>query len=206
MTELESLAHADSTRVAAAGRIYADSFPLRQREPFDALTESIRDGEVLAWLKLDNGAPIGIAVVLPFSSVPWDFLEYFAVDGTVRSKGHGSALWTALLDQPEIRRLIFEVEDPDDADDPDERTIRQRRIAFYQRLGAKLVENVEYVVPDVQGTNREQLLLMWYDADRAELDTQTLAELLEALYREGYGLPPDHKLITAAVHSLGERG
>jgi GNAT superfamily N-acetyltransferase len=202
MTELESLAHADPARVAAAGRIYADSFPVRQREPFDTLIESIRTGEILAWVQLDHGSPIGIAVVLRFSSVPWDFLEYFAIDGTVRSKGHGSALWTALLDQPEIRRLIFEVEDPDDTDDPDERRIRQRRIAFYQRQGAKLVEDVEYVVPDVQGTNREQLLLMWYDGDRAELDTQTLAGLVEALYHEGYGLPPDHKLITAALQSL----
>ncbi|MGW7682841.1 GNAT family N-acetyltransferase [Kribbella sp. NPDC054772] len=206
MTELESLAHAGAAAVTAAERIYVDAFPVRQRERFASLLESIRDGEVLGWVQVENGAPIGIAVVLPLESLAWDFLEYFAIDGSIRSKGHGSALWAAMNQRPEIRRLIFEVEDPADAHDTEERTIRERRIAFYRRVGAELVEGVEYVVPDVQGTGDERLLLMWHDPDRVGLDRQTLAEVVTALYVEGYGLSPDHKLLSAALQSLDGRG
>ena len=201
MTDLRSLASANRDQLAAARRIYEDSFPLRQREPFDELITSIQAGDSAGWVQLDSESTIGIAVILPMS-VDWQFLEYFAVDSSIRGKGYGTALWEAMLHEDAVRRLIFEVEDPDDATDPAEREIRRRRIAFYQRLGATLVDHVHYVVPDVIGSRTEPLLLMWHDPTRATLDVPTLVNLLEALYCEGYGLSPDHDLLTAALKSL----
>lgn len=203
MTELRSLAQADHDQLTAARRIYEDSFPLRQREPFDELIASIQLGDSAGWVQLDGESTIGIAVVLPMS-VGWQFLEYFAVDSSVRDKGYGTALWEAMLREDAVRRLIFEVEDPADAPDPAERELRRRRIIFYQRLGATLVEYVHYVVPDVVGAKTEPLLLMWHDPTRTTLDPPTLATLLKSLYVEGYGLPPDHDLLTAALKSLDE--
>ncbi|MET9271213.1 GNAT family N-acetyltransferase [Kribbella sp. NPDC003557] len=202
MTEIRSLVRADADEVDAVRRIYLDSFPERQRERFDDLIGAIRAGDVDGWVQVDGETPVGMAIALRFASVDWYFLEYFAVDGSVRGKGYGTALLASLVEQAGVRRMIFEVEDPNDTTDPDEMAIRRRRIVFYQRLGARLIDGVDYVVPDVTGTGTEPLRLMWFDADGQNLDRATLETLVRALYVEGYGLPPSHTLLAAAVKSL----
>ncbi len=182
MTILKPLVQADEEELEAARQIYIDSFPVRQREPFNDLVASIRAGGQLGWIQVEDGAPIGIAIAMLLESVDWLFLEYFAVE----------------------RR--FEVEDPEDTNDSDERRLRQRRIEFYQRLGAELVGPVEYVVPNLTGPGTEQLLLMVYDAGRTNVGKSVLKRLLEALYREGYGLPKDHQLLVAAQKSVEHLG
>ncbi|MGW6280052.1 GNAT family N-acetyltransferase [Kribbella sp. NPDC055071] len=192
--------------VEAARRIYVDGFPQRQREPFDELLAAVRSGDELGWVQLDNDVPTGIAFARLLTSVDWLFLEYYAIDRSIRSRGYGTALWHSMLDAAPVRRVILEVEEPDEAGDSEERIIRQRRIAFYERLGAELVENVEYVVPDLTGSGTEELRLMWLDPARPKLDRSELRRLLPALYCEGYELPRDHHLLAAALKSLDEEG
>ncbi len=206
MTILKPLVQADEEELEAARQIYIDSFPVRQREPFNDLVASIRAGGQLGWIQVEDGAPIGIAIAMLLESVDWLFLEYFAVERRARGKGYGTDLWAGLLDHGPVQRLVFEVEDPEDTNDSDERRLRQRRIEFYQRLGAELVGPVEYVVPNLTGPGTEQLLLMVYDAGRTNVGKSVLKRLLEALYREGYGLPKDHQLLVAAQKSVEHLG
>jgi GNAT superfamily N-acetyltransferase len=195
--------------VEAARRIYVDGFPQRQREPFDALIESVRTGDELGWVQLDNDVPTGIAFARLLTSVDWLFLEYYAIDRSIRSRGYGTALWHSMLDATPVRRVILEVEEPEEVEEveePHEQPIRERRIRFYERLGAQLIENVEYVVPDLTGSGTEELRLMWFDESRPRLDRAELRRLLPALYCEGYELPRDHHLLAAALKSLDEEG
>jgi GNAT superfamily N-acetyltransferase len=73
------------------------------------------------------------------------FLCYLAVQPGLRSQGTGTQMYQAILS--EIRRqgfkvMLFEVEIPQ-SDDLQEQA--HRRIAFYRRNGAKLLEGIHYM-------------------------------------------------------------
>jgi len=78
------------------------------------------------------------------------YLLYLWVDPARRGAGLGSRIYRGVLDQAratmgEARALTCEVERPDVAQSLTQAQDAVRRIAFYQRLGARLASNVVYV-------------------------------------------------------------
>jgi GNAT superfamily N-acetyltransferase len=76
-------------------------------------------------------------------------LWYFAVDPQRRGQGLGAAIYSSLrsrilAEQPGIRALLYEVQDPAHCDSPEEVRDAHRRIAFYKRCGASQLSGIEY--------------------------------------------------------------
>lgn len=76
-------------------------------------------------------------------------LWYMAVVPGLRSKGIGSRLYQHILQQlgaaqPAAEALLLEVETPELTHTPKERELAVKRIAFYQRNGAKLLRGIDY--------------------------------------------------------------
>lgn len=74
------------------------------------------------------------------------FLWYFAVDPQMRGHGLGSQIYRGVLERlrPQVRALIFDLEDPAEMETPEAAALAERRIAFYRRMGARLLGGVEY--------------------------------------------------------------
>ena len=94
-----------------------------------------------------EGVFVGLAhyVVVAEHNLAW--LWMFAVTPEARNQGLGAAIYADV-----VRRLpagtvamLIEVERPDLAHTDAERRLAERRIAFYRRQGARLLEGVHYV-------------------------------------------------------------
>jgi hypothetical protein len=191
--------------------MYQQAFPPHLRVPFDELSAP---GPVDLMLVATEGAePVGFAAMMLLDRHGWTFLRYYGVAAGRRRGGLGLRFWqqlpAAVTKAGWPARVVFEVEDPREvAADRAEQQVRQGRIAFWQRCGARLLAIGGYVMPDITGlAAHEPMQLMAYDpAGPAELPPDELAALVTALYSLRYGLGPDEPLVAAALASISRRG
>ena len=73
--------------------------------------------------------------------------SFLAVEPAMRAHGIGSQVLRRLCAYYEsAKALIVEVEQPELAEDETDRLQRERRIAFYERAGFKLVPGIDYTI------------------------------------------------------------
>lgn len=182
LVEADELSPAE---LAAVERIYRDAFPEELLAPFPDL---FADRMLVL---LDDDGPAGLALVRDLAGTTWTFLRYYAVGR--RGRGTGSAMWgelTRLLTDEGRTRLVWDVEDPDERGLSENAvTEHRRRIAFYERLGARLLPVREYHPPHDDG-HEPQMRLM--DTVLGAGDRAELRELVEGVYWLRYGSDPDH--------------
>ena len=169
-------------------RIYEASFPESVRAPWDTIAHHRDDEELL--VLVDDG-PVGFALVRYLGDTAYTFVRYFAVDGTRRSQGHGARLLDGLRQHLESRActaLLLDVEAPDT--DPAHAADDQRRIAFYERHGLRLLPVPDYAPPEHGATGEQVALLLMGMAldDGAPLEGDHLAACVHAVYRYRYGV------------------
>jgi GNAT superfamily N-acetyltransferase len=186
--------------VATARQIYEAGFPPAVRAPFAALVD-VRSDERTALMLDQSGDVLGLTLVRDLGDTGWTFLRYFVVTAQRRGQGVGGRLWSALgrdLAERGRRRLLFDVEDPDDPTaDPAEVDQRQRRVRFYQRLGAIDVQ-ATYQPPHhgEPGTTPIPLRLMLADVDSAgrttppDLDVEATEHVLASVLWHRYDIGP----------------
>ncbi len=154
-------------------RIYEASFPLIHQKPFVDLVNGARDESITLLVVrevADNAANgpdrtiTGFATLLRLPSTPTMYLVYFALDEKTRSQGTGSRFFNYMVDQMtrrlDVDALVWEVEAPETTDSKE---IHQRRIRFYERLGAQIVTAaLNYRMFDFEkGEGTIPLRLMW---------------------------------------------
>jgi GNAT superfamily N-acetyltransferase len=198
---LLGLAAAPPGAIVAAREIYEAGFPPAERAAFEELLD-VRGDERMQLLLAggEDGGVLGLALVRDLGDTDWTFLRYFVVAAERRGQGVGGRLWSALCRDLAARgrvRLLLDVEDPDDpAADPHEVLERQRRVRFYQRAGADLIEVDSYAPPHhgQPGTLTMPLRPMGARLDPAggahplELDAGAAAGLIAAVMRFRYGV------------------
>src|SRR3990172_2258374 len=140
------------------------SFPAAERIEFSKLLESTNRGERLTYAIQDARGIRGFAVLRPLSSGGVYLLEYLAVAEHLRAKGLGSMLLRGIVEDLAQRNgvgIIFEVEPPEDGS-PSEKALRMRRMQFYARHGARVIDMAsEYRMPNLSGQGSLKMILMW---------------------------------------------
>lgn len=126
-------------------------------------------------LIIDNNTPVGLINYWDFKT--FRYIEHFAIDNNLRSKGYGQAVITRLKEESK-RPMVLEVEEP-----MDETT--QRRISFYQRQGFVLHKHPYLQPPYREGDSWFPLCLMSYGP--LDMDKQ-YEEIKTTIYREIYGV------------------
>jgi hypothetical protein len=187
--------------------IYDEAFAPGLRVPFAELIEAGHADQM--FVAADGAAPVAFASLRLLGSAQWSFLRYFAVASGRRSQGLGHQFWQ-LLQAPVTAagwpgRIVFEVEDPDEAaDDEPECLLRRRRIDFWTSCGARPLAVPGYVLPDYTGCGMtEPVLLMASAPGPAPACTgDVLRSLVLAIYTERYGLAVNDPLVTQALASI----
>lgn len=187
--------------------LYNTSFPADERTPLDELQRLLDAGSILLHRTTNKtGELLCFSIVYPMSN--FALLSYIASDATKRSSGIGSKHMKRLLEilkskYPEFLGLVLEIESTRQQGlEAADKTARQRRLAFYQRLGAKRLCRT-YVWPSysLKGTYR-LAELMWFDFDPATIDDPHLPGIITELYTKGYGAQPDDPILELVVHQF----
>src|SRR5262249_6545074 len=138
--------------------IYEQAFPQAEREPIENIAASLKtsdpDSQVTRLrVLLDQGLVVGFTFFSSYKEYYLGYLKFIAVRADIRSRGYGPQLLAdALQDlRGDGRRatgwpylgVVLEVERPETADNDQDRQLRERRIQFYQRNGAVLLESMD---------------------------------------------------------------
>ncbi len=160
----------DQKAFAEARVMFWDAFP-SEPEGIDRIERMLRKRARLDFdpllLVAENRASqvIGISFVFYFPELNIGYLQYIASDPKRPSRGIGGALYEAmreLLAARGAQGLLYDVP-PDKAEivaDPASLPINRKRIGFYERYGARVVEGSEWdVVPNSRNENFLTMLM-----------------------------------------------
>lgn len=191
--------------------IYEESFIPGERDDTAVLLARVLSGERDCYLAVDAEHLLGLSVVLPLEGYPIAFLEYLAVATEARNAGIGGRIIACMRQgladaaKSAAAGVLFEVDPPEDADRGSERELRRRRIAFYQRNGAVIVEGaLNYHAPVMVGDGTLPYLLMWLPAvpGTSAPAGSYLKDCVTAIFVQSYELPEDTPLVRRLVAGL----
>lgn len=134
-------------------------FPPSELKPFAMIKKEIVKGEYVCYGLFSEDALLGYAFLAAEntdSGIKNYLLDYFAVVKNERGKGRGSGFIKMLAEEISINGIfICEAENPQYAENDEDRSTRQRRVDFYLRNGfihtgvtARLF-GVEYVILEI---------------------------------------------------------
>lgn len=187
--------------------LYTTAFPADERTPLEELQKLLEAGSILLHRTTNKaGELLCFSIVYPMSN--FALLSYIASDATKRSTGIGSKHMKRLLEilkssYPDFLGLVLEIESTRQVGlEAAEKTGRQRRLAFYQRLGAKRLCRT-YVWPSYSLKGSYRLAeLMWFDFDPATIDDPQLPGIIKELYMKGYGAQEDDPILELVTHQF----
>lgn len=171
------------------GQIREEAFPPAERGAHDTVAR--RDSPWLWTAHSADDGLIGFATALSLPTAGAAYLEYLAVRSSERGSGAGAALLAAVADdlraEPSVRGIALEVEDP--ARTPPDDPLPARRLAFYERWGARPVTSLhDYSMPDLAHPGGlVPMLLLWRGVgDDTAPTPDDVARVLTDLYRRYY--------------------
>ena len=177
-------------------RIYEESLPPEEREPSEVILDSLRRSLGAALRARHAGVTIGIATTHLLLDPAAVFLVYLAIDSRYRDAGNGAMLFEYAWSSSEVQLrgrgynplgLIWEVDDPREAGNPNEELLRRRRIRFFERQGGAILAR-PYLQPPVNGTEPVPMQLMYRPSKGVTMpDAATIDALVRAIYFEKYG-------------------
>lgn len=121
--------------------IYDHAFIAEEREPRSVIKSLAASRDALVYVFRTGGRTVGLCTVELLESLSCGFIVYLAVDPSLRGSGLGSAMISSVLSGESYRsagigfpkRFILEVEHPAEAEDEQDRMLRERRIGFFAK-------------------------------------------------------------------------
>ncbi|MCP9766312.1 GNAT family N-acetyltransferase [Lacihabitans sp. LS3-19] len=182
--------------------IYESSFPANERQPIETLKIRLKiNKEVLFAAKLNNKV-VGIGFLFDLLGSDFLLLDYLAVKHNHRGNQVGERLFKQLKEYAnnQKKHLLMEVDDPEFGEDKE---LRIKRIAFYQKNGALVLQNVKYILPALDGTeSTNQILMLVPYLSKSQFSGFEIKELVKLLYSELYGIDGDDEGLSAIIKSI----
>jgi GNAT superfamily N-acetyltransferase len=202
--EFKEINRVDSREFSEAMEIYAEAFPANERHPAPLIAERVRDGLSKLYVASSDDEITFIALLWPLKTTEFLLLDYMATKATHRGKGIASAFLTELGKKLSNsgQYLVMEVEDPKVGDRQNE---KEKRVKFYKRHGAKVLEGVRYLLPPLDGTiPTEMILMMFPEHSGKEIGGPLIKSVIFQIYRELYNRQEDDALLGTFVHDIGD--
>ncbi len=113
--------------------------------------------------------------------------DYFAVNALVRNQGYGTEAMKIILESCKNKNgVILEVENPEAAQTEEERSIREKRVAFYKRCGMKMSD----VVIWLYGV---EYCMLYYDMESDGVEKEII-KVMQNLYQNVLPKPVYRKM------------
>ena len=184
--------------------LYETAFPADERSPVDELRKLISSGSMLLHKTVNkDGELLCFSLVNVMSN--FALLAYIATDTTKRSSGVGSKhmkqlIQTLRAQYPTFTALFLEIESTKEAGlDADTQKMRNRRLAFYQRLGAKRLKQ-KYGMPSfAKKGSKAAGELLWIELTNSCVFDADLPNVILEIFQKGYGLPSTDANVQAII-------
>ncbi|AFZ48410.1 hypothetical protein Cyast_2466 [Cyanobacterium stanieri PCC 7202] len=171
---------------ASQHALYEQSFPISEKIPCDVIKNKIERGIFQLWIQKDQEKIILMAILCPLPQTEFTLLGYLATSPEYRGKGMGKYFMIFIKEQLQKNNqwLLLEVENPLF---PPEKELKQRRVNFYLRLGAKIIKDVPYLLPKLSERESPEMILMVYpDYKKDHLNPFLLEKLIVLVYQYFY--------------------
>lgn len=203
--EFIPITDAESKGFSTAMHIYSGAFPLNERQPLSLLKHRVSNGLNQLYAGHVEGKIVFIALLWPLRNTNFILLEYMATSEAYRGKKIGAYFLQTMRKvlEEEKKYFIIEAEDPAYGDNKSE---RQRRLAFYKRNGARELRGVKFILPAIQGTtSTEMKLLVFPGYDPGKIDAMLVKGLILQIYREVYNYAAATDLFASSPYYPGGR-
>lgn len=174
--EIRKLDISNEQEITFIENLYIESFPLSERRPVDEMLDLYKnDSSFIISNAINENQPVGFLT-------HWDlnkfiFAEHFAISPQFRNEGFGQKVMDLFIAETE-KPIVLEVELPTTI-------LSERRIGFYQRIGFRLWEEVQYQQPSYyKGGNAIPMKLMSYGNIDIEKDIKDIrSDIYSRVYK-----------------------
>ena len=205
MTEFSQTVDITSKSFEDAMAIYIEAIPAAERQNIDTIKDRIKNGKEKLYIASINDKIALMALLYPLESSQFVLLDYMAVKPEYRKHGLGSEFLKNInrITGLKNRFFLFEVEDPKAGSDTE---TRQRRVYFYRKNGAKILKNVRYILPPLQGNTPTDMILLVMAQNRPVwLSGQAIKDAIRQIYSELYHRDESDSLLASFIDKVPER-
>ncbi len=153
--------------------IYVGSFPSDERRDWQEIKELLQHSNFILNEVLDNQELVGLITV--WNLPDFVFIEHFAIRESKRGKGIGTLVLNQVIAENPTT-LIVEVEEPNTGE-------ARQRVAFYEKAGFSVCEEIYYQPPYSPDKNKVKMLLMSFPERISPVEFD---EIKMHIYREVY--------------------
>lgn len=189
MIEYHQIKDINSEYFSQSIKIYDLSFPDNEKLSIKVLEENIEKDKLQLFIGCLNSKVILMTILCPLLETNFILLGYVATLENYRSKGIGKEFmeYLAIELKKQGKFLLLEVENPAIGDNQE---MKQRRVNFYQRLEAKTMENVRYLLPKLSEENAPEMILMLYPSYPENwISGDLVKHLIVSIYEHFYQQP-----------------
>jgi GNAT superfamily N-acetyltransferase len=205
MTQFTELTDVSSKDFNEAMAIYIEAIPATERHPLGTIKTRIQSGKEKLYIGSVEGKVVLMALLYPLEELQFVLLDYMAVKPEYRKQGLGSEFLKNIYNITGLKNRLFllEVEDPKTGAD---QQTRQRRVYFYRKNGAKILKNLRYILPPLQGNIPTDMILLVLAKNRPIwLSGEAIKDVLTQVYIELYGRDETDPLLKSFIDKVPER-
>ncbi|MDP3359308.1 MAG: GNAT family N-acetyltransferase [Lutibacter sp.] len=182
--------------------IYQEAFPPSEQQPLSKISERIAAGKSQLFVGIIDEEVICMALLWDFKKTDFTLLDYMAVSEKHRNNHYGSKLFNFLVDKVKSNQkfLLLEAENYFFGDNREQ---RKKRINFYLKNGAYLLDNVPYVLPSLdKSLPLEALLLIAPKYKSPHVKKSEIENLIKRLYLEIYEKSESYALLISVLKKI----
>lgn len=185
-----------------AMHIYYESFPSHERHPIDIILNRIIEKKSKLYVGIFDNQVICMSLLWNINNLEFVLLDYFAVHKKYRNKNIGTHFFLFLSNftYSSNKYLIIEVENFLYGTNTSERI---KRINFYLKNGAYILNDVNYILPSLDKTEDTEMLLMICPNYQNDLiDKKKIEKMIKILYTDLYMKSADNYLLQTILNQL----
>lgn len=184
---------------ANAINIYNESFPSNEKQPLSLIKKRITESTSNLFVGLLNEDVICMALLWDFKELEFVLLDYMAVAKEYRNNKIGAILFKYLINSINTcnKYMVIEVEDYRFGNNKDQ---RKKRINFYIRNGAYVLNEIPYVLPSLDDTLPTEMILMISPKYQKEMiEFENIETLINRIFIDLYGKTKDNNLLVSIL-------